>query len=179
MPIYDRQCPHCGCVWIDRLERIETPDPPCSSCGTLTKRAFLTHTSAAVAPDGIPGGIEIKHGICWPDGTPRRFDSRSEMKRVAQDMGVQNVVRHVPLPGSDKSPHTSRWVSVPESISEEERIRRWHEHERMMGYAPMKPRESTSGVHIVGEGPDRLSDIIADSIHKIESSGFHEADYRG
>ncbi len=38
--------------------------------------------------DEIPGGVLIEHGLCNPDGTPRRFDSRSEMRLAAQVKGV-------------------------------------------------------------------------------------------
>jgi hypothetical protein len=179
--MYDRSCSDCGAVREDLLEPIGKFNPIPCECGGFLRRTIATgkfHRSTAVSPDGIPGGVQIKHGLCWPDGTPRRFDSHSEMKRAAQDLGVTNMVRHVPLEGTDKSPHTTRWVSAPVQ-SEEERVRYWHEHERLMGYAPMNPRASASGVQVVGEGPDRLSDIIADSIQKAESSGFHEAAYRG
>jgi hypothetical protein len=33
-----------------------------------------------VRPDSIPGGLLIEHGLCNADATPRRFDSRSEIK---------------------------------------------------------------------------------------------------
>lgn len=36
--------------------------------------------------------------------------SRAEEKRVLKQHGVEPFVRHVGTPGSDKSPHTSRWI---------------------------------------------------------------------
>jgi len=60
--------------------------------------------------DEIPGGLEIKHGLCNEDGTPRRYYSKSEIAREAQRRGMTNYVRHVGSKGSDKSPHTVRWV---------------------------------------------------------------------
>lgn len=65
-----------------------------------------------IIPDGIPGGILIKHGICNEDGTPRRYDSRTEIRRAAKAKGLTwgyDENRHVPVPGTDKSPHTRRW----------------------------------------------------------------------
>jgi hypothetical protein len=41
-----------------------------------------------VRPDLIPGGMMIAHGICNPDGTPRRYDSHSEMRRAAAERGL-------------------------------------------------------------------------------------------
>jgi hypothetical protein len=63
-----------------------------------------------VIPDGIPGGMLVKHAICNPDGSPRRFDSQSELREYARARGWTNVVEHKPLPGTDKSPHTTRWI---------------------------------------------------------------------
>lgn len=41
-----------------------------------------------IASDGIPGGLEIKHGICNPDGTPKKYYSKSEIKKAAYDAGL-------------------------------------------------------------------------------------------
>ncbi len=42
-----------------------------------------------VRPDSIPGGVMIAHGICNEDGSPKRYDSRSE---IAQACAVKNVI---------------------------------------------------------------------------------------
>lgn len=63
-----------------------------------------------VIPDEIPGGIEIKHGLCNEDGSPRRYDSKSAMAAEAKRRGMTNYVTHIGERGSDKSKHTSRWV---------------------------------------------------------------------
>jgi hypothetical protein len=65
--------------------------------------------SNSVIGDDIPGGIEIRHGLCNEDGTPRRYYSKSEMDREAKKRGLVNRVEHIPLKGSDKSPHTTKW----------------------------------------------------------------------
>ena len=41
---------------------------------------------------------------------PKRYRSRSELKRDMDAAGVEHRVRHIGEPGSDKSRHTSRWV---------------------------------------------------------------------
>lgn len=41
-----------------------------------------------VWPDDIPGGVEIAHGLCHADGRPRRFDSRSAIRRAAAEKGL-------------------------------------------------------------------------------------------
>jgi len=38
--------------------------------------------------DDIPGGLDVKHGVCWPDGTPRRFYSKSEIRKAAYVAGL-------------------------------------------------------------------------------------------
>jgi len=105
--------------------------PACPTCGEPTET--LWSGSSNVIGDDIPGGIEIKHGICNPDGSPKRYYSKSEIAKAAAAKGYANIVTHVtdPKSGSDKSPYTVRWVSPP-VISEEERIRHWHEHEALL-----------------------------------------------
>lgn len=63
-----------------------------------------------VITDDIPGGVEIAHGICNEDGTPRRYYSKSSMTAEAKRRGLINYVVHRPERGSDRSPHTSRWI---------------------------------------------------------------------
>ncbi len=57
----------------------------CWSCHNATKGQ---HGQApSVIPDSIPGGLEIRHGICWPDSTPRKFYAKSEIKKAAYETG--------------------------------------------------------------------------------------------
>ena len=63
-----------------------------------------------VVSDDIPGGIEIRHGLVHDDGSPMKFYSKSEIARAAAAKGLRNHVEHVPSQGSDKSPHTTRWI---------------------------------------------------------------------
>jgi hypothetical protein len=82
--------------------------PPCH-CGAATEILWAGKAACVIADD-IPGGIYIKHGIGWPDGTPRKFYSHTEIKAAAVKAGLQQHVEHMPERGSDKSKHTSRWV---------------------------------------------------------------------
>lgn len=54
--------------------------------------------------------IYAQNGICNPDGSPRRFTSKSDMAKEAARRGLTNHVEHMPPKGSDKSPHTTRWI---------------------------------------------------------------------
>ena len=81
----------------------------CSSCGARTKRwlwdyelvdAVCFHCDAlmdvyheprgeapGIATDSIPGGILIRHGLVNPDGSPRKFYSKTEIKQAANEAG--------------------------------------------------------------------------------------------
>lgn len=45
-------------------------------------------SAPVVRPDSIPGGLLIHHGLCNPDGTPRRYDSHSEIALECQKRGL-------------------------------------------------------------------------------------------
>lgn len=106
MPFYDLVCPD-GHEQYDLFLKIGER-PPCPTCGGPTET--LWKNTANVIGDDIPGGIEIRHGICHPDGTPRRYYSKSEMNKEAAKRGLVNVVEHKPKRDTDKSPHTTKWV---------------------------------------------------------------------
>lgn len=60
--------------------------------------------------------------VTWPGGRtfenladqPVTFYSPAEKARYLKAHNLEEFVRHQPVPGSDHSPHTSRWVSVPD-----------------------------------------------------------------
>jgi hypothetical protein len=56
-------------------------------CPLQTRRA-----APVVWADDIPGGIEIAHGLCNADGSPRRFDSRSAIQTGRREKGLVSVV---------------------------------------------------------------------------------------
>jgi hypothetical protein len=61
----------------------------CPTCGQPTHDATeRTGAAPGVIPDGIPGGIEIRHGLCNDDGTPRRYYSKTEIRREALHRGM-------------------------------------------------------------------------------------------
>jgi hypothetical protein len=62
-------------------------------CPDCTGESFydpdpLPNKAPGIVGDDIPGGLEIKHGLCNPDGTPRKFYSKTEIKRAANEAGV-------------------------------------------------------------------------------------------
>ncbi len=108
MPMYDRRCAKCGIVHEDCWEPIKAEDPGCSSCGGTMERVFLPTGRGQVIGDECD--VMMKHAICNPDGTPKRFTSKAEIKRAAERAGYTNAVTHIGAKGSDKSKHTTRWT---------------------------------------------------------------------
>lgn len=108
MPFYDKSCRSCGAVTIDVLEAVYAAPALCQ-CGGETERVWLGKASS-VTPDDIPGGYWVKHGLCNDDGTPRKYYSKSEMRREAARRGLENHVVHIGTQGGDRSKITSRWI---------------------------------------------------------------------
>jgi hypothetical protein len=83
------------------------PIPACPECGgpmeSASSRPNRAHTVIGDECD-----VWIQHGLCNPDGTPRRYTSKSEIRQAEKALGWKNEVRHVGVPGSDKNPHTTR-----------------------------------------------------------------------
>lgn len=118
MPMYDFQCKNGHT--FERLLPIGTQKAWCKQCEAdcranggcrcrhLAERVWLPGNANSVIGDEID--VEIKHGLCHEDGTPRRFRSRTELRKAEQKAGLTNFVEHRPPPGTDRSKHTQRWV---------------------------------------------------------------------
>ncbi len=59
-----------------------------------------------ITRDEIPGGMVLEN--LGPE--PVKVYSHSERRAIMKARGLREQVRHMPVPGSDKSPHTTRWV---------------------------------------------------------------------
>lgn len=80
------RCESCG-TEIAEL-RWDTDLEPICVCGKRTLEtinASLSGNAPFVIGDEID--IEIRHGICNADGTPRRFRSRTELKKAERAAG--------------------------------------------------------------------------------------------
>jgi hypothetical protein len=147
MPFYDLVCKN-NHEQLDVLLPLGER-PPCPTCGEQTETLWKKFGN--VVPDEIPGGVWINHGICNEDGTPRKYYSKSEMAREAKARGLANIVMHTPVPGTDKSPVTTRWVSVPLYVmspeAEAERVKRWHDTEPNRPVTDLQEEASKADVH--------------------------------
>ena len=79
----------------------------CDRCGheiQIGEYPFCPHGFGAGTSirDEIPGGIVLEN--YGPD--PIKVYSHSERRRIMKDRGLEEFVRHTPVPGTDKSPHT-------------------------------------------------------------------------
>lgn len=62
------------------------PCPVCQTPMEETDRIQRFGKSAAIHGDEID--VDIRHGLCHEDGTPRKFRSRSELRKAAYDAGL-------------------------------------------------------------------------------------------
>jgi hypothetical protein len=108
VPVYDRKCGGCGDILLDCYEPPTAPNPDCKVCGGVMARVWLPGKANSVIGDEID--VEIKHGLCAPDGSPRRFRSRSELRQAEKAAGWVNRVEHLGTKGGDRSKHTTRWI---------------------------------------------------------------------
>lgn len=82
----DTVCAKCDDRQFDRYLESNEPYPLCEKCGGQTE--WLPSAGTNIANDEIPGGIIIRHGLVNEDGSPRKFYSKTDMKRAANELGL-------------------------------------------------------------------------------------------
>ncbi len=103
MPIFDL---NCRCGWEADDVFLHRDLPACPQCGGPTNKVWKTGAFPNVIDDTIVGGLTVEN--LGP--TPITFQSKSEHRDYLRAHGFSQKVRHVGVQGSDKNPHTSRWV---------------------------------------------------------------------
>lgn len=100
---WQRECARCGFVGKVFGWDYEMP-LACPTCGEPTKPVDnqINHAHGIV-PDEIPGGLLVEHAICNPDGTPKRYYSKSEIRKAANDAGWTIV-------GESPRTERGRWI---------------------------------------------------------------------
>ena len=79
------ECEACGKI-TKKFQWDYDPLPVCAECGGSTHHEHVfSERATAVLGDEID--VTIKHGPCNPDGTPRRYTSRAELKRESEALG--------------------------------------------------------------------------------------------
>lgn len=114
MPRFDQRCPTCQ--WQGEVIVEPFVNPACPTCGGQTERLWVS--SADIHGDEIPGGLEIEN--LGPD--PITFYSKSEIVKEARRRGLEPMVRHVPLPGTDRSPYTTNWAVASPWMLEQAKV---------------------------------------------------------
>jgi len=104
---FDYLCPSCKYEKLDVIMPQEQRTLECPDCGGTMERAWLGAPSSVV---GDECDVTMQHGLCNADGSPRRYTSKSEMRREAEKRGLVSHVEHKPGKGTDKSKHTQRWI---------------------------------------------------------------------
>jgi len=101
MPMFDISC-RCGWTADDVFTHRDLP--ACPECGGETNKLWKTGAFPNVIDDTINETVENLAS------TPITFTSRSEKRLYLKQHGISEKVRHVGVQGSDRNPHTSRWV---------------------------------------------------------------------
>lgn len=164
---YDQKC--LSCSWAAETWAEPHENPSCPDCGAATDRDWGASRQAhGVKQDSIEGGVWIRHGICNPDGSPRKYYSHTEMKMEAAKRGLINLVEHVPLKGSDKSPHTTKWTATDTTNYDDAGVRaaRRAEMAAFLGVTSERYAEITapSRDSNVTFGPTSTARIVAESV---------------
>lgn len=96
-------CAACG--WSGKVFAWSYESPKCGGCGQPAARVVAEPIgqAPAVVPDDIPGGLEVKHAICNPDGSPKKYYSKSEIRAEAARRGYTIL-------GETPGAMENRWV---------------------------------------------------------------------
>lgn len=83
----------CPCGFHGKLLGWNTSFPlACPDCGGPTTLIDdRPDRATGIITDDYPGGLMVPHGVCHPDGTPRRFDSKTDLKRALNKAGLTMV----------------------------------------------------------------------------------------
>lgn len=81
-------CGSCQHTWSRWAWNTDLP-LPCPACGARSCAPEETPREAhGVVPDSIPGGLLIQNGLVDAAGRPRRFYSRTDIKRACNEYGL-------------------------------------------------------------------------------------------
>lgn len=102
MPTFDFRC-ECGHGFESLIRAGDIPR--CPACHSLLVTKEWTKTATVV---GDECDFVQENGLPHPV----RIRSMSEYRRLMKENGNEQCVRHVGVPGTDKSPHTTNWGAV-------------------------------------------------------------------
>lgn len=81
----------CECGWHGTAWFWNYDQPPdCPDCQEETHVSYEKRNRApGLICDDFPGGIEIRHGICNDDGSPKKYYSKTDIKRACNEKGLK------------------------------------------------------------------------------------------
>lgn len=103
MPMYDFRCENGHT--FDAFVPVGTIDHPCRCCSLVAGQVWVSNPPAVI---GDACDFVQENGFA----TPQRFTSKAERRRALKEAGMEEMVRHVGVPGTDKSPHTAMWSAI-------------------------------------------------------------------
>lgn len=124
-----------------RWEQLVGPgkDPVCPVCGGVGIRPDpAAPNSPTVIDDQLEGGAQWIHNL---GHDPVWVETKTQLAQEQKARGLRPMVRHIGVPGSDKSPHTVSW-NLPSTqdvrpyafLSPEEKIVRRREAAERLGF---------------------------------------------
>ncbi len=90
MPLYDFECPDCGCNF-EALVKLADPSPPCPQCGTQAKR-LISAPAISIANDQATARIEKRVKSYLKDG---RFAEATRFADKAASMVKSDKVKRI------------------------------------------------------------------------------------
>lgn len=106
MPTYDYRCLNCGHnLEMYRAISERNNVVRCPDCNSSMERYMDSQHAHGVVGDEWPGGKWFEN--LGPH--PVKLYSNTERKKIMKERGLREFVRHQPLQGTDKSPHTTDW----------------------------------------------------------------------
>lgn len=113
MPMFDVVCDGCGHEEIDVFAHSRDRIGHCPGCGGLLRTLYGYDGCASAVL-----GDEIDYIAENLGPTPIHIRSRAERRRIIKEQGLEEFIRHTGVPGTDKSPHTTKWDAIsPEQMA--------------------------------------------------------------
>lgn len=108
MPLYTVRC--TARHESEVLTGVEDRECPCPTCGAVTERIWKGKPPTVI---GDECDVTQINGF----KEPRRFRSKRERLRALKAAGLEECVRHRPIHGSDKSPHTMNHAQIMDPVT--------------------------------------------------------------
>ena len=113
MTTWHLECSSCGLDAAVLCWDYEVSQKKCSSCGGQLEHVILKFGKAPGVIGDELNNYSARHGVCHPDGTPRKFNSKTELKQALNEAGLT-------IHGDTPKPYHVQWsgkVAEPEKVA--------------------------------------------------------------